>query len=292
MDDEAFLINRERAIDYLNTRERLYVVDAFAGWDKEHRIKVRVIASRAYHALFMENMLVMPTKEEEATFEPDFVIYNAGQFPANRHTKGMSSSTSVCVHFGRGEMVILGTEYAGEMKKGILTLVMQASPIKGHLPLHSSANIGPKGDVCMFFGLSGTGNTTLSADPNRELIGDDEHVWTDTGVYNVEGGCYAKCIDLSREKEPEIFDAIRFGSVLENVVFDEETRVVDYTNTSITENTRCAYPLHYIPNARIPAVVDTHPNAIILFEKITNNIVKMLILASKIMQVQSILLSY
>merc|ERR1719390_83125 len=264
LSDESFLTNRERAIDYLNTQDQLYVVDAFAGWDHEHRIRVRVIACRAYHALFMENMLVMPTKEELIDFKPDFVIYNAGKFPCNRYTDGMSSSTSVAVHFRRGEMVILGTEYAGEMKKGILTLMMYAMPKKGQLPLHSSANVGPGGDVTMFFGLSGTGKTTLSADPRRRLIGDDEHVWSDTGVFNVEGGCYAKAIDLEEDKEPEIYRAIRFGAVVENVVFDEATREVDYHDTSITENTRAAYPLHYIPNAMLPAKVDTHPSNIIL----------------------------
>lgn len=263
LDDESFLINRERAVDYLNTLKRIYVVDAYAGWDPRYRIKVRVIASRAYHALFMQNMLVMPANKEEFG-TPDFIIYNAGCFPANRYTKGMTSSTSVCMHFRRKEMVILGTEYAGEMKKGILTLMMYAMPQQRQLPLHSSCNVGKDGDVTLFFGLSGTGKTTLSADPDRYLIGDDEHVWTDTGVFNVEGGCYAKAIDLKAEKEPEIWAAIKFGSVLENVVFDNEQRVVDYADTSITENTRCAYPLHYIPNAMIPAKIDTHPRAVIL----------------------------
>jgi len=168
------------------------------------------------------------------------------------------------MHFRRGEMVILGTEYAGEMKKGILTLMMYAMPKKSLLPLHSSANVGPNGDVTFFFGLSGTGKTTLSADPRRELIGDDEHVWTEKGVFNIEGGCYAKAINLTREQEPEIFDAIRFGTVVENVVFDAEEREIDYADTSITENTRAAYPLHYIANARIPAKVDTHPSNIVL----------------------------
>merc|ERR1719390_607339 len=264
LSDEAFLTNRERAIDYLNTQDELYVVDAFAGWDLNHRIRVRVITCRAYHALFMQNMLVMPTKEELVDFKPDFIIYNAGKFPACRYTKGMTSSSSVAIHFRRGEMVILGTEYAGEMKKGILTLMMYAMPKKNQLPLHSSANVGPGGDVTMFFGLSGTGKTTLSADPRRRLIGDDEHVWSDTGVFNVEGGCYAKAIDLEAEKEPEIYNAIRFGAVVDNVVFDEATREVDYHDTSITENTRAAYPLHYIPNAMLPAKVDTHPSNIIL----------------------------
>lgn len=264
MSDDAFLINRERAVDYLNTREQIYVIDAYAGWDPKYRIKVRVITSRAYHALFMQNMLVMPRPEDGDYGQPDFIIYNAGSFPANRYTAGMTSSTSVCMHFRRREMVILGTQYAGEMKKGILTLMMHAMPMQRQLPLHSSCNVGKEGDVTLFFGLSGTGKTTLSADANRFLIGDDEHVWTDTGVFNIEGGCYAKVIDLSREKEPEIYDAIRFGSVLENVVFNKHTREVDYADTSITENTRCAYPLQYIPNAMIPAVVNTHPKAIVL----------------------------
>jgi len=177
----------------------------------------------------------------------------------------MSSPCSVDMHFGRGEMVILGTQYAGEMKKGILTLMMYRMPKLGQLCLHSSANEDPKtGSVTVFFGLSGTGKTTLSADPHRLLIGDDEHVWTDTGVFNIEGGCYAKCINLTEQGEPEIYRAIRFGSVLENIIFDEKSRVPDYTDTTVTENTRCAYPLEYIPNAKIPALTDTHPTNVIL----------------------------
>jgi phosphoenolpyruvate carboxykinase (ATP) len=264
LSEESFFINRERALAYLNTCSRLYVVDAYAGWDPKYRIKIRVVTCRAYHALFMQNMLIMPTAAELVDFKPDFVIYNAGKFPANKYTKGMTSSTSVCMHFKRNEMVILGTEYAGEMKKGILTLMMYLMPKRGQLPLHSSCNVGPTGDVTLFFGLSGTGKTTLSADPNRALIGDDEHVWTDEGVFNIEGGCYAKCVGLSEKNEPEIFKAIRFGTVLENVVYNPDSRLVNYDDTSITENTRAAYPLHYIPNARIPATIDTHPSAIIL----------------------------
>ncbi|ORX94630.1 ATP-utilizing phosphoenolpyruvate carboxykinase [Basidiobolus meristosporus CBS 931.73] len=264
MEDRVFSINHERAVDYLNTRERLYVLDGFAGWDPKYRIKVRVICARAYHALFMRNMLIRPTAEELENFgEPDFTIFNAGQFPANRYTSGMSSTTSVAISFERKEFVILGTEYAGEMKKGVFTIMHYLMPKAGVLSLHSSANEGPDGDVSLFFGLSGTGKTTLSADPSRFLIGDDEHCWTDNGVFNIEGGCYAKCIDLSAEKEPEIFNAIRFGSVLENVVFDEHTRVVDYTDSSLTENTRCAYPIEYIPNAKIPCV-GGHPKNIVL----------------------------
>ncbi|KAK7456897.1 phosphoenolpyruvate carboxykinase [Colletotrichum acutatum] len=258
-------INRERAIDYLNTRNRIYVVDGYAGWDEKYRIRVRVICARAYHALFMRNMLIRPPREELEHFHPDYTIYNAGSFPANRYTEGMTSGTSVAINFAEKEMVILGTEYAGEMKKGVFTVLFYEMPIKHNvLTLHSSANEGKNGDVTLFFGLSGTGKTTLSADPQRALIGDDEHCWSDRGVFNIEGGCYAKTIGLSAEKEPDIFGAIRFGSVLENVVFDPETRAVDYDDSTLTENTRCAYPIEYISNAKIPCLSESHPTNIIL----------------------------
>ncbi|HEY8432882.1 MAG TPA: phosphoenolpyruvate carboxykinase (ATP), partial [Sandaracinaceae bacterium] len=255
LDEHVFMINRERAIDYLNTRPHLYVVDGFAGWDPRYRIKVRVICSRAYHALFMHNMLIRPTPKELESFgEPDYVIFNAGAFSANRYTSGMTSKTSVALHFGRQEFVILGTEYAGEMKKGVFTIMHYLMPKRGVLSMHCSANEGKDGDVSIFFGLSGTGKTTLSADPNRKLIGDDEHCWSDEGIFNIEGGCYAKAINLSPAAEPDIYNAIRFGSVLENVVFERETRQVDFTDTSITENTRCSYPIEYMPNAKIPCI--------------------------------------
>ncbi|GAA5901362.1 phosphoenolpyruvate carboxykinase PCK1 [Sporobolomyces salmoneus] len=265
MDEHTFEINRERAIDYLNTRDNVYVFDGFAGWDPKYRIKVRVVTSRAYHALFMHNMLIRPTKKELAEFgTPDFTIYNAGQFPANRFTAGMTSQTSVEVNFKRHEMVILGTEYAGEMKKGIFSVMHYLQPVKfGNLSLHSSANQGPDGDVSLFFGLSGTGKTTLSADPRRSLIGDDEHVWSDNGVFNIEGGCYAKCVGLDAEKEPDIYNAIRFGSILENVTYDPTTREPNYEDTGITENTRCAYPIEYINNAMIPCMSPNQPKNII-----------------------------
>jgi phosphoenolpyruvate carboxykinase (ATP) len=273
---QSFLTNRERAVDYLNTCKKLYVIDGYGGWDENYRKPVRVITSRAYHALFMKNMLVEPTPEELKNFESGkekpFLIFNAGCFPCNRQTEGMTSSTSVSVSFARAEMVILGTQYAGEMKKGVFTVMNYLMPLMPKrdlppadraLPLHASANIGTDNDVSIFFGLSGTGKTTLSADPKRELIGDDEHVWHPKGVFNIEGGCYAKTIGLTREKEPEIYDAIRFGSILENVVFDESTGHVDYDDVSLTENTRVAYPLKFIPNARLPAKVDHHPKQII-----------------------------
>jgi phosphoenolpyruvate carboxykinase (ATP) len=186
---QVWRINRERAIDYLNTRNRIYVVDGFAGWDKEYQIKVRVVSARAYHALFMRNMLIRPDRKDLEHFHPDYTIYNAGSFPANRYTEGMTSSTSVAISFAEKEMVILGTEYAGEMKKGIFTVLFYEMPVKHNiLTLHSSANEGPNGDVTIFFGLSGTGKTTLSADPHRFLIGDDEHCWSNKGIFNIEGG--------------------------------------------------------------------------------------------------------
>ena len=263
IDAHTFQINRERAQDYLNTRDRLYVIDGFAGWDPEHRLTCRIVCSRPYHALFMHNMLIRPSEEELAEFgEPDFVIYNAGEFPANRQTQHMTSKTSVDVSFEDREMVILGTEYAGEMKKGVFTIMNYLMPKRDVLSMHCSANEGHEGDVSLFFGLSGTGKTTLSADPNRKLIGDDEHCWSDRGIFNIEGGCYAKAIDLSEENEPEIYQAIRYGTVLENVVVDDETRAVGFGDTSITVNTRASYPLEYISNAKIPAVA-SHPDHII-----------------------------
>ncbi len=263
IDQHTFEINRERARDYLNTCDHLYVVDGYAGWDPRYRIKVRIICERAYHALFMRNMLIRLTDEELEYFgEPDYVVYNAGMFPANRHTTYMSSKTSIDISFEDQEIVILGTQYAGEMKKGIFTVMHYVMPRKEVLSMHCSANQGKQGDVSLFFGLSGTGKTTLSADPNRRLIGDDEHCWSDDGIFNIEGGCYAKVIDLSAEREPEIFEAIRFGSVLENVIVDPVTHAVDYTDTSLTENTRACFPIEYMRNAKIPCVAK-HPSNII-----------------------------
>lgn len=264
LDDHSFEINLERARDYLNTRGRVYVVDGYAGWDLEHRLKVRVICARAYHALFMRNMLIRPSVSELKGFgEPDFVIYNAGQFPANSLTPGMSSKTSVDLCFARRQVVILGTEYAGEMKKGVFSLMHYLMPKNGVLSMHCSATESLKGgNTSVLFGLSGTGKTTLSADPKRRLIGDDEHCWTDSGLFNIEGGCYAKAIDLSEEQEPEIYRAIRFGTVLENVILDRENRQVDFSNTSITKNTRASYPIEFIPSAKQPCT-SGHPNNVI-----------------------------
>eukprot|EP00271_Cylindrocystis_brebissonii_P010168 TRINITY_DN26275_c0_g1_i1.p1 TRINITY_DN26275_c0_g1~~TRINITY_DN26275_c0_g1_i1.p1 ORF type:complete len:661 (+),score=138.44 TRINITY_DN26275_c0_g1_i1:281-2263(+) len=263
MDDSTFSLNRERAVDYLNSLDKVFVNDQFLNWDPEHRLRVRIISARAYHSLFMHNMCIRPTAAELEDFKPDFTIYNAGQFPCNRFTSYMTSSTSVDINLKRREMVILGTMYAGEMKKGLFSVMHYLMPKRGVLSLHSGCNMGKDGDVALFFGLSGTGKTTLSTDHNRYLIGDDEHCWTNNGVSNIEGGCYAKCVDLSQEKEPDIYNAIKFGTVLENVVFEEHSREVDYFDKSVTENTRAAYPIEYISNAKIPCV-GPHPKNVIL----------------------------
>ena len=261
--DSTFVINRERAVDYLNTRSHLYVVDGFAGWDPKYRIKVRIICARAYHALFMWDMLIRPTAEELADFgTPDYTIINAGGFSANAQTAGMSSKTSIALSFERKEMVILGTEYAGEMKKGVFTIMNYLMPKQGVLSMHCSANESKEGTTSLFFGLSGTGKTTLSADPGRLLIGDDEHCWSDDGIFNIEGGCYAKMINLSKEQEPEIWSALKFGSVLENVIYNPQTRVVDFADTRITDNTRGAYPIEFIENAKLPCV-GPHPTNVV-----------------------------
>jgi phosphoenolpyruvate carboxykinase (ATP) len=262
IEPELFRLNRERARDHLNLADHLFCIDGFAGWDPEYRIRVRVLCSRAYHALFMHDMLIRPTQEELASFgQPDYVIYNAGDFPAAHETTGLSPTT-VDLSFEDGEVVILGTEYAGEMKKGIFTIMNYLMPKRGVLSMHCSATADPATDrSSLLFGLSGTGKTTLSADPKRLLVGDDEHCWTDRGIFNIEGGCYAKTIDLSLEKEPDIFQALRFGAVLENVVLDERRRV-DYSDDTITQNTRGAYPIEFIANAKIPCVAD-HPTEII-----------------------------
>jgi phosphoenolpyruvate carboxykinase (ATP) len=260
---ETFAINRERARDYLNICERLYCFDGFAGWDPKYRMKVRVICSRPYHALFMHTMLIRPTKQELENFgTPDVTIYNSGAFPANRLTAGMGSKTSVDLSLEDRELVVLGTEYAGEMKKGVFTVVNYFAPKLGVLSMHCSATADKEtGRSSLLFGLSGTGKTTLSADPKRYLIGDDEHCWSEEGIFNIEGGCYAKAINLTPENEPDIFQALRFGAVLENVVLDHD-HLVDYSNISITENTRGAYPIEFIQNAKIPCVAG-HPTDII-----------------------------
>ncbi len=265
LSDSSFDRVRNQAVEFLDSCDHLYVLDAFAGWDPDCQLKIRVICSRAYHALFMHNMLIPPTPEQLEDFgQPDYTILNAGQQLADPSVEGVDSKTCVALNFDRGQMVILGTEYAGEMKKGVFTIMNYLMPKNNVLSMHCSANEGRQPeDVSLFFGLSGTGKTTLSADPSRKLIGDDEHCWTDSGIFNIEGGCYAKCINLSKENEPQIYNAIRFGAILENTAQDPTTHDVQYHDVSITENTRCSYPIEFIDNAKIPCV-GSHPKNIIL----------------------------
>ena len=263
IDPASFNQAKQQAITFFNTCAELFIVDGYAVWDKKNTIKVRIICTKAYHALFMYNMLIRPTEQELANFgTPDYVLYNAGATKADTSIKGISSNTSIQLSFEQKEILIFGSEYAGEMKKAIFSLLNYLMPLNQMLSMHCSANESASGAVSLFFGLSGTGKTTLSADPNRKLIGDDEHIWSENGISNIEGGCYAKAIDLEPQKEPQIFQAIKKGTILENVVYDPATKKVDYTNKSITENTRAAYPIEFIPNAKIPCV-SGHPNHII-----------------------------
>lgn len=242
-----------RVLEALETRE-LYVFDGFAGADHEYRLPIRIVNQYAWHNLFVHQLFIRPTAEELKTHEPQFTVIGIPDVKAIPEIDGTNSETFIIISFEKRVVLIGGTEYAGEMKKSIFSVMNYLLPQQGVMPMHCSANVGRDGDVALFFGLSGTGKTTLSADPNRALIGDDEHGWSDHGVFNIEGGCYAKCINLSQEKEPEIWSAIRFGSVLENVVINPETRTPDFDDSSLTENTRVAYPIDYIDGALIPSV--------------------------------------
>ncbi|MBL0921702.1 MAG: phosphoenolpyruvate carboxykinase (ATP) [Phycisphaerales bacterium] len=258
------------ATEYLNGRERLFVSDGYVGADPKHRLGVRTVSELAYHALFVKTLFLRPSAKELAEFAPDWTILNAGKrklTPAEAEKLGVGKSGVLIVQsLTRKRVVILGSEYAGEMKKSIFYAMNFDMPEVGVFPMHCSANVDQKdpANVALFFGLSGTGKTTLSADPERGLIGDDEHGWSDAGVFNFEGGCYAKCIKLTREGEPMIWDAIRFGSVLENVELDGETRVPDYDSTRLTENTRATYPVEHIPNAVIPSMAGHPKNVVFL----------------------------
>lgn len=257
---EAFESLKRKASGAIKSKT-LYVVDTFGGADPAHRIAVRFVVEKAWHALFVRTLLIRPTEAELANFVPEWHIYDLSTETCNPETDKTRGDAVIALNFGEKEVLIMGTEYAGEMKKSVFTILNYLLPLKGVMSMHCSANIGELGDTALFFGLSGTGKTTLSADPKRRLIGDDEHGWTDTGVFNIEGGCYAKCIKLSKEGEPQIYDAIRFGSVLENVVLNDR-REPDYDDNRFTENTRCAYPVEYIEGAVIPSV-GGHPKNIV-----------------------------
>jgi phosphoenolpyruvate carboxykinase (ATP) len=249
MDPAAFNRLHEDFLIALGEKQTLFVQDLYGGSQPEHRVRVRVINELAWHSLFIRTMLVRPEAGELADFIPEFTIIDLPSFRADPERYGCRSETVVAVNFSKKLILIGGTLYAGEMKKSVFGLLNFLLPPQGIMPMHSSANIGPKGDTAIFFGLSGTGKTTLSADPNRTLIGDDEHGWSDTAVFNFEGGCYAKMIRLSAESEPEIFATTkRFGTVLENVVVDPVTRALDLDDPSLAENSRGAYPVDYIPN--------------------------------------------
>jgi len=249
---------------YLQDKD-LFVRDAYAGADPDHRLNLRVINTWAWHNLFCNNMFLRPNGQELESFEQDFTIICAPGFLANPLTDGTKNSNFAILNLSKRMILIGGTGYAGEMKKGIFSVLNYILPHqKKILSMHCSANVGESGDTAIFFGLSGTGKTTLSADPKRGLIGDDEHGWTSDGVFNFEGGCYAKVIDLSREKEPEIYDAIRFGAIVENTRFLPGTRDVDYKNKSVTENTRTAYPIDFIPNAILPSMAGIPKNIFFL----------------------------
>jgi len=251
-----------KVIKYLKERDELFVFKGFAGADKDSQLSIQVINEYAWHNLFAHQLFIRPTADELASHVADFTVISAPNFKADPAVDGTASETFIIVSLEKKIILIGGTEYAGEMKKSIFGIMNYLLPQQGILSMHCSANVGEAGDVALFFGLSGTGKTTLSADPDRKLIGDDEHGWSDNGVFNIEGGCYAKTINLSAEKEPEIYNAIRFGSVLENVAVDPETRICDYDDGSLTENTRVAYPIQYIENIVDPSVAG-HPKTII-----------------------------
>ncbi len=260
--EEVFDNLYHKVINYLKEKDEIFLFKGFAGADKNHRLPIQVVNEFAWHNLFVHQLFIRPTKEELKDHEAQFTVIAAPGFKADPAVDGTKTETFIIVSFERRTVLIGGTEYAGEMKKSIFSVMNYLLPEAGILPMHCSANVGQEGDVALFFGLSGTGKTTLSADPNRRLIGDDEHGWSANGVFNIEGGCYAKCINLSEEKEPQIYNAIRFGSVLENVVVDEESRVADYDDGSLTENTRAAYPLQAIDNIVDPSIAG-HPNTIV-----------------------------
>src|SRR5688572_12257931 len=248
---------------YLNALEDLFVQDLFCGANEAHRLSVRYVTPNAWHAAFVRNMFIRPELNALAGFDPNFTVLHAPEFHATPETHGTRTGTFIVLHLGRRMILIGGTRYAGELKKSMFTVMNYLMPKDGVLSMHCSANIGADGDTALFFGLSGTGKTTLSADPERSLIGDDEHGWSANGVFNFEGGCYAKVINLSAEGEPDIYQTTQmFGTILENVVLDEGTRAVRFEDQSITENTRASYPLSYIRN-HVPSGRGGHPKNVV-----------------------------
>jgi phosphoenolpyruvate carboxykinase (ATP) len=264
IDPERFDLLHRDMLAYLQDKD-LFVLDAWAGADADYRMPIRVVNEFAWHNLFARNMFLPELDDERrAAHRPEFTVIDAPNFQSDPARHGTRSDVFVLVHFGRKLVLIGGTHYAGEIKKSIFTILNYTLPLRGVLSMHCSANIGSKGDTALFFGLSGTGKTTLSSDPGRRLIGDDEHGWSETGVFNFEGGCYAKVIKLSPEAEPQIYGTTRrFGTILENVVVDPETRALDLDNAAHTENTRGSYPIHFIDNADLSGR-GGHPTNIVM----------------------------
>lgn len=259
--EEVFERLYENLCAYFQGRD-VYVYDGFVGVDPEYRLPVRFINEYAYQNVFVQNMFLRANDKELDGFKPEFTVICAPSYKANPARDKIRSEAFVIINFSRKMVIIGGTFYGGEIKKAIFTVMNFLFPFRGVFPMHCSANVGEKGDVAIFFGLSGTGKTSLSADLARRLIGDDEHGWSERGIFNFEGGCYAKCINLSREKEPQIWDSIRYGAIMENVVLSPETRVPDYNDARYTENTRASYPVDFIPNALVPGMAG-HPKVII-----------------------------
>ena len=258
---ETFDRIHRKICDYLQGKD-LFVFDGFAGADTKYRQRIRVVNELASQNLFIHQLLLRPEQEELQGFDPDFTIIAAPGVKCDPKTDGVNSEAAIIISFARKMVIIAGSAYAGEIKKSVFSVMNFLLPLKGVLSMHCSANVGEAGDSALFFGLSGTGKTTLSADPKRRLIGDDEHGWSDSGIFNIEGGCYAKCINLSKEHEPDIYNAIRFGALVENVVMDPDSRQFDYDDGSLTENTRVGYPVEFIANAQIPGIAG-HPDTII-----------------------------
>ena len=265
MTPEHFAALKSDFLAFLGTKETLFAQDLYGGSQPEHRVRVRVVTELAWHSLFIRTLLVRPEVSELAAFVPEFTVIDLPSFRADPAKHGTRSETVIAVNLSERLILIGGTAYAGEMKKSVFGILNYKLPVDGIMPMHCSANIGPKGDTAVFFGLSGTGKTTLSADASRTLIGDDEHGWSDTAVFNFEGGCYAKMIRLSPQAEPEIFATTRrFGTVLENVVIDETTRELDFDDASLAENSRGSYPIDFIPNASAENMGPVPKNIIML----------------------------
>ncbi len=264
IEDAHFETLHRDMMSYVQDKE-LYVLDAWGGADPAFRLPVRIVTEFAWHNLFARNMFIPENDPgKRAEHRPEYTVIDCPGFKANPARHGSRTETAIYVHFGRKLVLIAGSEYAGEIKKSIFTILNYTLPLKGVLSMHCSANVGKAGDAALFFGLSGTGKTTLSSDPQRGLIGDDEHGWSDRGIFNFEGGCYAKVIKLSKEAEPQIWDASRrFGTILENVVLDPMTREMDFDDMSLTENTRSSYPLSFIDNA-IPSGQAGHPKNVVM----------------------------